>query len=295
MRVADAWKDYELIDAGGGEKLERWGNFLLRRPDPQAIWPKSEDAPWENPDARYRRSREGGGSWALARGMPSHWTVSYRGLTFGVELMGFKHTGLFPEQAVNWDWMIEKIQASSKPVRVLNLFAYTGGATVAALSAGADVCHVDASKGMTERAKANCALSGLAECPVRFITDDVMKFVDRENRRGHEYEGIILDPPSFGRGPKGEVWKIEDQLFPLLERIATLLSSRPLFVLVNSYTSGLSPNVIGTILSLTVGKKFGGTVSFFELGLRAKRDMVFLPCGVSGRWEGEPGARIPAL
>lgn len=285
MRVARNWEDYELIDAGDKEKLERWGTLVLRRPDPQALWPRGTDAGWNRPDAWYHRSNDGGGAWKCLPNIPKEWTVSYRNLVFRIERMGFKHTGLFPEQAVNWDWMREKISAVSKPVRVLNLFAYTGGATVAVASAGAEVCHVDASKGMNERAKENLCLSGLEKAPVRFITDDAIKFVEREKRRGRAYDAVILDPPSFGRGPKGEVWRVEEQLFSLLERTVDILSDRPLFVLVNSYTTGLSPRVIHNMLALTVGKKFGGTCSSFELGLATRREDIFLPCGSSARWE----------
>ncbi len=285
MHIASDWKDYELIDAGSGEKLERWGDFVLRRPDPQALWPRGEDSLWDAPDARYRRNRDGGGYWETSANMSKTWTVHYGELAFRVELMGFKHTGLFPEQAVNWDWMVGKIRSSEKPMRVLNLFAYTGGATVAAASAGAEVCHVDASKGMTTRAKENLELSGLALAPVRFISDDALKFVDREARRGREYEAIIMDPPSFGRGPKGEVWKVEEQIFSLLERATSILSNRPAFVLVNSYTTGLSPKVIENMLALTVGKKFGGKCSSFELGLSSRLRGIVLPCGSSARWD----------
>ncbi|QQR77982.1 MAG: class I SAM-dependent methyltransferase [Candidatus Moraniibacteriota bacterium] len=311
MRIATDWTDYELIDAGvvsvdrgtaphvvggharntprgdasGGEKLERWGEFVLRRPDPQAIWPQGEDKRWNVPDAQYRRSSDGGGAWESAETLPKMWTISYKALRFRIELMGFKHTGLFPEQAVNWDWMIEKIQSASKPVRVLNLFAYTGGATVAAAYAGAEVCHVDASKGMTTRAKENLELSGLAHASVRLIPDDALKFVEREARRGNKYDAIIMDPPSFGRGPKGEIWKVEEQLFSLLDRSTDILSDQPLFVLVNSYTTGLSPQVIHNMLALTVGKKYGGNCSSFELGLATQRENIILPCGSSARWE----------
>ena len=286
MRIATDWKEYELIDAGGGEKLERWGEFVLRRPDPQAIWPKGTEKRWETPHARYRRNKSGGGAWEFASSMPASWTVSYKELRFRIELMGFKHTGLFPEQAVNWDWMIDKIQSASTPIRVLNLFAYTGGATVAAAYAGAEVCHVDASKGMTTRAKENLELSGLATAPVRFLADDALKFVEREVRRERHYEAIIMDPPSFGRGPKGEIWKVEEQLFSLLDHAVGVLSDRPLFVLVNSYTTGLSPQVIENMLALTFGKKFGGSASSFELGLTTHRENIILPCGSSARWEG---------
>ncbi len=285
MRIATDWNDYELIDAGDGEKLERWGEFVLRRPDPQAIWPKGTERLWETPHARYRRSNDGGGIWERVLDMPKTWTVRYRSLVFRLELMGFKHTGLFPEQAVNWEWMTEKIQSATKPIRVLNLFAYTGGATVAAAAAGAEVCHVDASKGMMTRAKENLELSGLSDASVRFIPDDALKFVEREARRGRKYEAIIMDPPSFGRGPKGEIWKIEEQLFSLLEHLAAILSEHPLFVLVNSYTTGLSPQVIENMLMLTLGKKYGGSCSSFELGLATQRDNVLLPCGSSARWE----------
>lgn len=285
MRIAADWKDYELIDAGDGEKLERWGEFVLRRPDPQAIWPKGNGKEWEVSHAWYRRSRDGGGAWDVLQDMPKTWTIRYCSLAFRIELMGFKHTGLFPEQSVNWDWMTEKIRSASRPIRVLNLFAYTGGATVAAAAAGAEVCHVDASKGMMTRAKENLVLSGLADASVRFIPDDALKFVEREIRRGHRYDAVIMDPPSFGRGPRGEVWKVEEQLFALLEQTTNALSDRPLFVLVNSYTTGLSPQVIENMLALTVGKKFTGSCSSFELGLATKRNNITLPCGSSARWE----------
>lgn len=286
MRIAQGWNDYELLDAGDGEKLERWGACVLRRPDPQAVWPKGGSSSWEKADARYVRSHEGGGHWEYARDIPKTWTISYQSLVFQIELMGFKHTGLFPEQAINWDWMMEKIRNAKRSIRVLNLFAYTGGATVATASLGAEVCHVDASKGMNERAKENLRLSGLAIAPVRFMTDDVIKFVEREKRRDHTYDAIIMDPPSFGRGPKGEVWKVEEQLFSLLERSAEILSPEPLFVLVNSYTTGLSGAVIQNMLALTVLKKYGGRCSSFELGLAAtlRKDLI-LPAGASGRWE----------
>lgn len=293
MLLANDWKEYELIDAGEGEKLERWGALVLRRPDPQAIWPRTNEAAWKDADARYVRSREGGGHWEYARSVPSQWTVSYRELVFQIELMGFKHTGLFPEQAVNWDWIREKVRSVPAPVRVLNLFAYTGGASVAAASAGAEVCHVDASKGMNERARENLRLSGLAAAPVRLIADDVIKFVEREVRRGHSYEAIILDPPSFGRGPKGEVWKVEEQIFSLLHRLTSVLSNRPLFVLVNFYTSNLSPMVIRNMLALTFGRRFGGRCSSMELGLSFGREGMVLPAGSSGRWEESLATRIP--
>lgn len=286
MLLADKWKDYELIDIGNGEKLERWGKYVLRRPDPQAIWPIQADKEvWEKADAHYHRSRSGGGRWEYKRKLPDRWTITYGELRFHVEPTGFKHTGLFPEQAVNWDWIIEKIQSSSKTVRVLNLFAYTGGATVAAAYAGAEVCHVDAAKGMVARAKENLHLSNLGSRTVRFIVDDVIKFVQREKRRGRQYEAVIMDPPSYGRGPKGEMWKIEDELYCLLELCISVLSPEPLFFLINSYTTGLAPSVLTNLLSLTMTKKFGGYVSSDEVGIPASRTGLVLPCGASGRWE----------
>ena len=285
MLVADKWKDYELIDTGDGEKLERWEKYILRRPDPQAIWPISQKDIWSKADANYYRSQTGGGSWEYAKKFPSKWTISYKEMSFYIEPTGFKHTGLFPEQAVNWDWMIEKIKTASRPIRVLNLFAYTGGATVAAAYAGAEVCHVDAAKGMVTRAKENLELSGLKERPVRFITDDVIKFVQREKRRERYYEAIIMDPPSYGRGPNGEVWKIEDELYKLIEMCAEILSPNPLFFLVNSYTTGLSPTVLTNILTMSIGKRFGGDVNSYEIGLPISATGLILPCGASGRWE----------
>lgn len=286
MLLADDWKDYELIDTGGGEKLERWGKYILRRPDPQAIWPLIDSSgKWESVDARYHRSPSGGGSWEYKRKLPEKWTINYGELSFYIEPTGFKHTGLFPEQAVNWKWMIGKIKSCRHPVRVLNLFAYTGGATVAAASAGAEVCHVDASKGMVARAKENLSLSGLAEKPVRFIVDDVVKFVQREKRRGKQYEAVIMDPPSYGRGPKGELWKIEDELYGLIQLCLDVLSPQPLFFLINSYTTGLSPTVIKNMLLLSVRRKYGGDVSADEIGLPASSSGLILPCGAAGRWE----------
>ncbi len=288
MLIADDWKDYELIDAGGGEKLERWGKYILRRPDPQAIWPVcSEDSRWTNMDAHYHRSKSGGGSWEYIRNLPERWTIRYKDLSFYVEPTGFKHTGLFPEQAVNWNWIIDKIKAYGGNVNVLNLFAYTGGATVAAAYAGADVCHVDAAKGMVMRAKENIALSGLQDRHVRFITDDVIKFVQREKRRNRRYNAIIMDPPSYGRGPRGEVWKLEDELFGLVEFCMDILVDEPLFFIINSYTTGLSPTVIKNILMLTLRKKFGGRVFADEIGLPATATGIILPCGAVGRWEAQ--------
>jgi 23S rRNA (cytosine1962-C5)-methyltransferase len=296
MRRADRWKDYELLDAGGGEKLERWGDVVLRRPDPQAIWPAGEGSTaskaWNAPNATYHRSETGGGFWEKHRVLPSDWTVSYplaQGtLTFRVEPTGFKHTGLFPEQAVNWDVCAERISEASsqgRPCRILNLFAYTGGATAACAKAGAtEVVHVDASKGMNQRAKENLTLSGCADRPVRFITDDVGKFVEREIRRGRRYDGIIMDPPSYGRGPAGELWKLEDALYPLVEQCAQLLSDTPSFFLINAYTTGLSPAVLSAVLSLAVGEHRGGRAEADEIGLPASLRSLVLPCGASGWW-----------
>ena len=285
MLVAEGWKEYELIDAGDGEKLERWSNYILRRPDPQIIWPKKQRELWDKADGHYHRSQSGGGRWEFNTKLPERWDISYNNLSFYIEPTGFKHTGLFPEQAVNWEWIINKIRSASQPVNVLNLFAYTGGATVAAASAGAEVCHVDAAKGMVQRAKENLKLSGLGEKTVRFITDDVVKFVQREARRGKRYEGIIMDPPSYGRGPKGEIWKIEEELYKLVELSLDVLSDKPVFFLINSYTTGLSPTVVSNILSLTVKKKYGGHVSCGEVGLPIKSSGLVLPSGIYGRWE----------
>lgn len=284
--LADDWKDYELLDTGGGEKLERWGEYVLRRPDPQIIWPlNNENGLWEKADAHYHRSQSGGGSWEFKRRLPERWKVSYSGLSFYIEPTGFKHTGLFPEQAVNWKWIMERIRSRQGTPRVLNLFAYTGGATVAAAFAGAEVCHVDAAKGMVSWAKENVALSGLADRTVRFITDDVLKFVQREKRRGSFYDGIIMDPPSYGRGPKGEIWKIEDALYGFIEECVGVMTEKPLFFLINSYTTGFSPSVLADILRLTMGKRFNGRVSCGEVGLPVKASGLVLPCGIYGRWE----------
>lgn len=285
MWLADKWKDYSLLDSGNGEKLEYWGEQLLRRPDPQAVWQPTNKAVWKKAYAWYHRSETGGGHWEYIKKIPERWTVNYRELTFNIKPMGFKHTGLFPEQAVNWDWFSDLIKKSEKPVRVLNLFAYTGGATVAALSAGAEVVHVDASKGMVTWAKENVISSGLGDKPVRYIVDDVKKFVAREFRRGRKYEGIIMDPPSYGRGPGGEVWKIENELYPLVCECMKILSDDPLFFLINSYTTGLSAAVLTNVLSLTIKQKFGGKISSDEIGLPMKENGLALPCGISGRWE----------
>ena len=288
MWSSDKWTDYSLLDSADGEKLEYWGKYLLRRPDPQAVWSQKSDKNWNKADAWYHRSKSGGGSWEhLSKRLPDRWTVSYRNLIFNIKPMGFKHTGLFPEQAVNWDWFSERIRRADKPVRVLNLFAYTGGATVAALEAGAEVVHVDASKGMVTWAKENVVSSNLADRPVRYIVDDVKKFVQREQRRGREYDAVIMDPPSYGRGPSGEVWKIENELYPLVLDCMKILSPKPLFFLINSYTTGLSAQVLINILSMTLGAKFGGKITADEIGLPMKSNGLVLPCGISGRWERE--------
>ena len=287
MFLADKWTDYRLIDSAGGEKLEYWGDYLLRRPDPQAVWTlRAEKKLWDKSDAHYHRSDKGGGHWEYLSGkLPERWTVNYRNLTFNIKPMGFKHTGLFPEQAVNWDWFSDLIRNSGREIRVLNLFAYTGGATVAALEAGASVCHVDASKGMVTWAKENVVSSGLGDRSVRYIVDDVKKFVAREFRRGKQYDAIIMDPPSYGRGPNGEVWKIEDELFPLIEECMKILSDKPLFFLINSYTTGLSAQILTNILTMTLKKKFGGKVTSDEIGLPMSASGLVLPCGISGRWQ----------
>jgi 23S rRNA (cytosine1962-C5)-methyltransferase len=285
MILSDSWKDYELIDVGGGEKLERWGNYILRRPEPQAIWPINNGVDkWKKLHAYYHRSESGGGSWENKVALPERWTIKYGELSFYVEPTGFKHTGLFPEQAANWEWIGEKIKNSDRKINVLNLFAYTGGATVAAAHAGAEVCHVDAAKGMVGRAKENLNLSGLSDRPVRFIVDDVVKFVQREIRRGRKYEGIIMDPPAYGRGPNGELWKIEDELYRLIELCMDVMSQKPLFFVVNSYSSIISPTIIKNILSLTVKNKFGGKVLSDEIGLPVTSSGLVLPCGITARW-----------
>ncbi|MBC8569221.1 class I SAM-dependent methyltransferase [Zongyangia hominis] len=290
MRAAKDWKDYQILDASNGEKLEQWDGIVLIRPDPQIIWNTPRDAKlWNKANARYLRSSSGGGRWEN-RDMPrDQWQISYKGLRFHIRPTGFKHTGLFPEQAVNWDWMAEKIQGAGRPVKVLNLFAYTGGATLACAKAGASVCHVDASKGMVSWARENAGLSGLADKPIRWIVDDCKKFVEREIRRGNRYDAIIMDPPSYGRGPGGEVWKLESEIHSLVELCAGVLSDRPLFFLLNSYTTGLSPSVMQYLLGVTVGARFGGKVSSDEIGLPVKASGFTLPCGSTAIWEsGEP-------
>ena len=287
MWLANEWKDYKLVDSADGEKLEYWKDILLCRPDPQAIWTdKLSPQMWKKADARYLRSNTGGGKWQFQnKNMPESWTVNYKNLTFNIKPMGFKHTGLFPEQAVNWDWFSDLIKKEKRTIRVLNLFAYTGGATVAALEAGAEVVHVDASKGMVTWAKENVISSGLGDKFVRFIVDDVKKFVQREARRGREYDGIIMDPPSYGRGPSGEVWRIEDELYPLIQDCMKIMSDNPLFFLINSYTTGLSQTVLTNVLSLTMKKKYGGMVTADEIGLPIGEGELILPCGISGRWQ----------
>lgn len=286
MRIADKWKDYSIIATGDGMKLERWNDVYLLRPDPQVIWPERiQMSAYKSLNAIYNRSESGGGGWKILKKMPQEWTVSYGDLNFLVKPMGFKHTGLFPEQAVNWDRMRELISNAGRPVNVLNLFAYTGGATVACLAAGASICHVDASKGMVERAGENVRLSGLKDKPVRFIIDDCKKFVQREIRRGRKYDAIIMDPPSYGRGPNGEMWKIESELYPLVELCTEVLSDNPLFFLINSYTTGLQPMVLKNILTLTVGSKFPGEVEAYEVGIKTEEG-IDLPCGASGLFVG---------
>ncbi len=284
MWLADRWKDYEVIDCSRGEKLERWGSYLLIRPDPQIIW----DTPrlhrgWKKCNGHYHRSAKGGGQWEFFS-LPNQWSIGYGQLTFNLKPFSFKHTGLFPEQAANWDWFGELIREAGRPVRVLNLFAYTGGATLAAAAAGANVTHVDASKGMVGWAKENARSSGLENAPVRWLVDDCMKFVEREIRRGSKYDAVIMDPPSYGRGPNGEIWKIEDAIHPLVKECVKLLSDEPLFFLINSYTTGLAPAVLSYMLSLEVKKKYGGVVEAGELGLPVTESGLALPCGASGRW-----------
>ena len=286
MIVAKDWKDYKIIDMADGQKLERWGNIVLSRPDPQIIW-KEKILPslWKKADAIYNRSKTGGGSWKYNKKLPDNWQIKYKELTFNIKPMGFKHTGLFPEQAVNWDWMIDKIKKSKREIKVLNLFAYTGGATVACLYAGASVCHVDSSKGMVSWAKENVQSSGLADRKVRYLIDDVNKFVAREIRRGNKYDAIIMDPPSYGRGANGEVWQFENNIYDLVELCQQVLSDNPLFFLINSYTTGISSTVLANILNLTIDKKYKGQVSSGELGLPMENSKLVLPCGIYGRWE----------
>ena len=285
MWLADSWKDYEVIDCSKGEKLERWGDYILVRPDPQVIWdtPRKEKG-WHKMNAHYHRSKKGGGEWEFFD-LPQQWSIHYRNLTFQLKPFSFKHTGLFPEQAANWDWFSELIKKAGRPVKVLNLFAYTGGATIAAAAAGASVTHVDASKGMVAWAKENAASSGLADAPIRWIVDDCVKFVEREIRRGNHYDAIIMDPPSYGRGPKGEIWKIEESIHPLVKLCAQLLVEKPLFFLINSYTTGLQPAVLSYLIGTEL-KRFPGKVIADEIGLPVSSNGLTLPCGASGRFEG---------
>ncbi|MBO5146284.1 MAG: class I SAM-dependent methyltransferase [Lachnospiraceae bacterium] len=297
MWIADNWKDYEVIDTSCGEKLERWGSYTLIRPDPQVIWNTPKEAHgWTKPNGHYHRSSKGGGEWEFFK-LPQEWNIAYDGknrlnLTFRLKPFSFKHTGLFPEQAVNWDWFSSIIkeallQNPSREIKVLNLFAYTGGATLSAAAAGAHVTHVDASKGMVGWAKENAAASGLADAPIRWLVDDCVKFVEREIRRGNTYDAIIMDPPSYGRGPKGEIWKIEDAVFPFIELTTKLLAEKPLFFLINSYTTGLQPAVLTYMLETAVASKFGGHVRSSEIGLPVSSNGLVLPCGASGRWTQE--------
>lgn len=285
MWIANNWKDYEVIDTSCGEKLERWGEYLLIRPDPQVIWntPKTNSG-WKKRNGHYHRSSKGGGEWEFFR-LPDEWNLRYKDLTFRLKPFNFKHTGLFPEQAANWDWFTPLIREAKKTVKVLNLFAYTGGATLAAAKAGAHVTHVDASKGMVAWAKENAAASGLEAAPIRWLVDDCVKFVEREIRRGSAYDAIIMDPPSYGRGPKGELWKIEDDIFPFIELTAKILSKDAIFYLINSYTTGLQPAVLSYMINTAIVPAFGGRVTANEIGLPVKESGLVLPCGASGRWQ----------
>lgn len=283
MWLADKWKDYQVIDTSSGEKLEKWGDYILLRPDPQVIWKTPKKNPmWKRINAHYHRSSKGGGEWEFFD-LPDEWTISYRDLRFRLKPFSFKHTGLFPEQAVNWDWMSDRIKNAGRPVKALNLFAYTGGATLAMAAAGAAVTHVDASKGMVAWAKENAQASHLEDRPIRWLVDDCKKFVEREIRRGNHYDAILMDPPSYGRGPKGEIWKMEDSIYEFLELSAQLLSDRPLFFVINSYTTGLAPAVLKYLLS-TVLKDKGGAVQADEIGLPVRETSLVLPCGACGRW-----------
>lgn len=287
MWKADQWKDYEVLDTSDGEKLERWGSFYLVRPDPQVIWSTPRQDPrWKRFDARYARSSTGGGHWS-AHHLPEHWCIHYRELTFQVKPMNFKHTGVFPEQAANWDFIDDQIRRAGRPVSVLNLFAYTGGATLAAAAAGASVCHVDAAKGMVAWARENAAASGLSGAPIRWIIDDCAKFVEREIKRGRRYDAVIMDPPSYGRGPSGEIWKLEKDLFPFLKLVSGVLSDDPLFFIINSYTTGLAPSVLTCLLDSVVTPRFGGGTVSDELCLPVTDSGLVLPCGATGRWTRE--------
>ena len=285
MWIADGWKDYEVLDTSGGEKLERWGDYLLVRPDPQVIWnTKKENPGWKKKNGHYHRSSKGGGEWEFFH-LPEQWEINYKDLTFRLKPFSFKHTGLFPEQACNWDFAMNKIRTAGRPINVLNLFAYTGAATIACAKAGASVCHVDAAKGMVAWGRENAAASGLSDAPIRWIVDDCAKFVEREIRRGRKYDAIIMDPPSYGRGPGGEVWKLEQNLWPFVSLCAGVLSDDPLFVIINSYTTGLSPSVLSYVTESIFTKKFGGRSESRELGLPVTDSGLVLPCGATCRWE----------
>ena len=286
MLVANNWNDYKILDMANGQKLERWGNVILSRPEPQIIWKdKSFPDKWKLVNATYNRSKSGGGSWEYNKQIPKNWQIKYKNLTFNIKPMGFKHTGIFPEQAVNWDWMMEKIAKSKREIKVLNLFAYTGGATVACLSMGASVCHVDSSKGMVSWAKENVVSSGLEDKKIRYIVDDVNKFVSREIRRNNKYDAIIMDPPSYGRGANGEVWQFENNIYDLVQLCTKVLSDNPLFFLINSYTTGISSTVLENILNLTVAKNHIGKITSGEIGLPMENSKLILPCGIYARWE----------
>jgi len=286
MWTADKWKSYELIDTSDSFRLERWGDYILQRPDPQVMWKDVKNSNmWKHADGIYHRSKSGGGAWDIKnKNMKDSWTINYGKLNFSVKVMGFKHTGVFPEQAVNWEWAMDKIKSAGRPIKVLNLFAYTGGATIACASAGASVCHVDASKGMVAVAKENAALSGLSDAPIRYIVDDCVKFVEREIRRGNKYDAIILDPPSYGRGPTGEMWKLEDNIGDFLELCEKVISDNPLFVILNSYTTGLQSASMSYLLSLKIAAKRGGSVIADEIGLPVTSTGLVLPCGATARW-----------
>lgn len=286
MRLSNEWKDYECLNAGASEKLERWGDIILRRPEPQAMWPTEFDSTWKNVDGIYYRFKDGGGHWEFAHKLPEFWTIKYKDLTFKVSPTNFKHTGLFPEQATNWDFMMDKIKNANRQIKVLNLFAYTGAATMACSKAGAsEVVHVDSAKGMVAWAKENMQLCGLENNKIRFIVDDCVKFVEREIRRGNKYDAIVMDPPSYGRGPSKEVWKLENNLEYLVNKCVELLSDKPLFFLINAYTTGISSTVLYNILQLRVANIYGGVVDNGEVGLPVTKNKLVLPCGIYGRWQ----------
>jgi 23S rRNA (cytosine1962-C5)-methyltransferase len=284
MILADQWKDYQLLDCGNGMKQERWGDVTLVRPDPQVLWPRTNRKEWSGYDAIYHRSSAGGGEWSFSKKLPESWIVKFKDLTFKIRPTDFKHTGLFPEQSVNWQWSMDKIRTAGRPIKVLNLFGYTGGATVAAAKAGAEVTHIDSAKGMVNWCKENAKLSGLENAPIRYIVEDCVKFVEREIRRGNKYDAIIMDPPSYGRGKSGETWKIEQHLWGLLELCQQILSENPLYFLINSYTTGLSPTVMTNMLS-EVMKDYAGKLSGGEIGIPIQNDGKVLPCGIYARWE----------